>query len=366
MQHAMCRQHMQTKSGSNYCLLLGCLIKLRSSTANRSTCSTHRFAVPPQQQQSGPDISQLSPELQSQWDHGKNAHLGSIVIKPQSNRKAHWICRNCPDGLSHMWETKVQDRTRGRGCPFCAGQKVCPHNSLHGTAPEVAMDWDTAKNPGFPRDYTASSQHRADWLCDKCGHGWQAKIADRVRHRTGCPHCASINQRRRLPTVTASSSSMKQYWDSQRNAEQGLFADVITIGSRQKANFVCDECPKSQPHTWTARVESVFRGRGCPCCSGHKVCTCNSLQTLRPGLAAEWCYALNEGTPDDYTARSNTEVWWQSDKRGRFKTTIDGRFYTLPEVSDMSFKHAQHLMVLVHVTDAQHKLHSTNRQRSQH
>ena len=32
----------------------------------------------------GPDISLLSPLLQSQWDHSNNAHLGNIVIKPHS------------------------------------------------------------------------------------------------------------------------------------------------------------------------------------------------------------------------------------------------------------------------------------------
>ena len=308
-------------------MILGCSLKLRSSTARRNNCSTHSCALSAQQQQSGPDTSQLSLALQSQWDHKKNAHLGSIVIKPHSNRKVHWICKKCPDGHPHRWEARVQDRTNSTGCPFCSGHRVCPHNSLPNTAPEVAMEWDTAKNPGSPHDYSPSSNYQAQWLCHKCGHGWQAKIADRIKYSTGCPHCISKRQRRRLPTVTASSSSVKWYWDSQRNAKQGLDPDQITLGSKQKANFICDQCPKSQPHTWTAVIQSVFRGRGCPCCSGHKVCKCNSLQTLRPDLAAEWCYASNKGTPADYTAKSMAEVWWQNDKREAWKASINGRFY---------------------------------------
>ena len=259
----------------------------------------------------------LTHKLQSQWDHESNADLGDIVIKPQSHRKVYWTCRKCPGGHPHTWEAEVVDRTRGRGCPFCSGQKVCPHNSCATTAPQVALEWDTAKNPGSPHDYTASSHHRAHWLCDTCGHGWQTSIRHRVALKTDCPHCASIRQRRRLPTVTASSSSMKQYWDSQRNAEQGLDSDAITIGSGQKANFVCNKCREQQAHTWRARVYDVFRGSGCPYCSSQKVCKCNSLQTLQPDLAAEWCYALNEGTPADYTAKSHMDVWWEDDKRGR-------------------------------------------------
>ena len=318
-------------------LFVGCSLKLRSATARRNSCCTHSCALPAQQQQSGPDISRLSPELKSQWDYEKNAHIGSIVIKPQSQRKVHWICKKCPGGHPHTWQASVQDRSNGRGCPFCSGHKVCPHNALPNTAPKVAMDWDIASNLGSPHDYTASSHHRAHWLCGKCGHGWQARIADRAKRSSGCPHCASTKGRRRLPTVTASSSSMKLYWDSQRNAEQGLNPDKITVGSKQTANFVCNTCPQMQAHLWTARVDNVFRGTGCPCCSGHKVCKCNSLQTLRPDLAAEWSYALNERNPDDYTAQSHEMVWWQNDKRGRWKARINSRSkrQCVPQVAAM-------------------------------
>ena len=249
----------------------------------------------------------------------------------------HWICRKCPDGHLHRWEARVVKRTHGHGCPFCSGQKVCPHNSLASTAPQVAMDWDTAKNPDTPHDYTSHSKHQAHWLCKTCGHGWQTSIKTRVKSGTGCPHCASTRQRRRLPTVTASSSSMKAYWDAHRNAEQGLDPDAITIGSQQKANFICEKCSKAQAHRWTAIVKNVFRGSGCPYCSGTRVCKCNSLQTLRPDIAAEWCYALNKGTPDDYTAQAHAVVWWQNGKRGRWKTRIHTRYYSTcnPQVAAM-------------------------------
>ena len=306
-------------------MLLGCSVKFRSrAAAGHNSCSSHATTA---QHQTGPDISQLSPELQSQWDHESNADLANVVIKPHSHRRVYWTCTQCPDGHPHSWEAKVASRTHGTGCPLCSGHKVCPHNSLPSTAPQVARDWDTAKNSGSPHDYAARSGHQAHWLCNKCGHGWQTRIVNRVKYKSGCPQCASIRQRRRLPTVTASSSSMKQYWDSQRNTEQGLDPDAITIGSGQKANFVCNKCREQQAHTWRARVYDVFRGSGCPYCSSQKVCKCNSLQTLQPDLAAEWCYALNKGTPADYTAKSHREVWWENDKRGRWKASIKRRFY---------------------------------------
>ena len=39
-------------------------------------------------EQAGPDTSRLAPHLQQEWDHAANAHLGSIIIAPQSIKKA--------------------------------------------------------------------------------------------------------------------------------------------------------------------------------------------------------------------------------------------------------------------------------------
>jgi len=48
--------------------------------------------------QLGPDISQLKPHLQQQWDQEANAHLGSVVIKQHSGKRVQWICDQCPNG----------------------------------------------------------------------------------------------------------------------------------------------------------------------------------------------------------------------------------------------------------------------------
>ena len=55
--------------------------------------------------------------------------------------------------------------------------------------------------------------------------------------------------------------------------------------------------------------------------------SCLQVQ-LTADLAAEWCYALNQKTPNDYTAKSNMEVWWQTGKRGEWMEGINTRFYS--------------------------------------
>ena len=124
-------------------------------------------------QQTGPTISRIDPALQQQWDHAANAHLGTLDIKPYSNRKVWWTCDQCPDGHLHSWEASVSSRTRGRGCPQCCGRKVCKHNSLATKAPQVAAQWDSETNDGTPEDLTAQSHQLVGWLCDVCGNDWR-------------------------------------------------------------------------------------------------------------------------------------------------------------------------------------------------
>ncbi len=96
--------------------------------------------------QQGPDISRLKPNVQQEWDHARNGHLGSVVMRPFSAAKVWWRCDKCPDGKPHQWESEVRSRTEVSGCPFCSSQAVCTHNSLASLAPHIAKDWDYAEN----------------------------------------------------------------------------------------------------------------------------------------------------------------------------------------------------------------------------
>ena len=281
----------------------------------------------PDKQQGKPDISLLSPRVQSIWDHARNAHLGNSVIKPQSHLEAYWMCTKCPDGHPHRWKARVYNTSSNRGCPFCSGHDVCHHNSLARKAPHLVQEWDPAKNLLTPHDYPAGSGHRAHWKCHQ-GHCWQAKIVERANGKTGCPVCAKARPRQRLPTLTSSTSQVMQLWDWEQNTKAGLDPSNLTCGISTKAHFTCDQCPKMQSHKWSAAIQNVVRASGCPYCSSHKVCKCNSLETLRPDLAAEWCYAKNEGTPSDYTIRSNEVVWWETAERGQWQASIDSRTYS--------------------------------------
>ena len=117
--------------------------------------------------------------------HDRNNHLGNVVVSTLSNRRVWWSCPKCPDGCSHIWEAIISSRSRGTGCPFCSGQKVCQHNSLATKAPEVAHYWHPDKNlPLSPDTVTAHSKCRAHWLCPACKHEWQTSVYAKVNYQT--------------------------------------------------------------------------------------------------------------------------------------------------------------------------------------
>ena len=278
-------------------------------------------------QEQGPDISLLSPVLQRQWDHAKNAHYGNILIRPYSNRKPWWQCNQCPLGHRHAWQARIDQRSNGTSCPFCTSQKVCQHNSLATKHPDVAVEFSD-RNQGTAHDYTAGSGEEVFWRCN-FGHDYIASVKCRTVQKGGCPECFAARQlsqpKQKHPVLADSRHAMLQYWDSELNGKEGLKLNKIRCRSNKLCNWVCHCCPRGQPHRWQACPNTLYRGHRCPCCSGHQACICNSLESLFPDIAAEWDYTRNTGTPDDYSAGSNSKVWWVSQKRGSFQTRIRRR-----------------------------------------
>lgn len=287
--------------------------------------------VPSSQQ--GPDISGPKPNLQREWDHPKNSHLGSIVVTPQSNRKAWWKCDKCPHGKSHEWESIVQARSVGCDCPFCASVAVCSHNSLATLAPHIAKEWDHAANDVTPDDCTWRSSITASWVCHVCSHRWATSICSRVKLNSGCPECYAARRghkkdgtRTSHPTLAATSHPMMLQFDYALNRVAGLDPDKIKCGSHKRVHWICYDCPKGQVHRWTVSPNVRFHhNRGCPYCGNKKACKCNSLQTRCPEIAAEWDYSKNAKTPNDYLAYSQDVVWWTSPQRPTWQQSIKTR-----------------------------------------
>ena len=128
-----------------------------------------------------------NPKLLEEWDFAKNGDLNPNFISYGSTKKVWWKCKN-----GHSYLCSINHRTRGRGCPICAGKVVVPGiNDFASAFPELAKEWHPTKNGCYlPMHFTAKSQKIIWWKCSKCGYEWQTTISHRT-NGTKCPKCHS-------------------------------------------------------------------------------------------------------------------------------------------------------------------------------
>lgn len=115
----------------------------------------------------------------------KNAPLTPKDVTSYCN-KAHWW--RCYRG--HSWKAVVSNRHLGTGCPYCSGHLPIPgENDLATTHPQLAQQWNTARNEGkLPSQYLPLSNKIVWWRCEH-DHEWQATIFTRILG-SGCPYCS--------------------------------------------------------------------------------------------------------------------------------------------------------------------------------
>jgi hypothetical protein len=195
------------------------------------------------------------PDIAKQWDYSKNGNVQPSDVLPKSGRKFWWICPK-----HHSYKTQVSTRTSGRNCPICSGNKVVYETSLAGTNPELAKEWNYDRNIDHkPEEIGPNSQYRVWWKCEK-GHEWQATVANRNYHKSGCPDCGKwrVSPEHNLlivnPLVAAE-------WHPEKNHKKS--PAEFTPNSGHKAWWKC-----KYGHTWNSTINHRNNGAGCPYCGG--------------------------------------------------------------------------------------------------
>lgn len=64
------------------------------------------------------DLATKHPELVKQWHPTKNGNLKPTDVFANSERRVWWKCDK-----GHEWEAIISGRSRGNGCPYCAGKR---------------------------------------------------------------------------------------------------------------------------------------------------------------------------------------------------------------------------------------------------
>lgn len=261
------------------------------------------------------DLATINPKLAEQWDYEKNYTLTPDKVTANSGKKAWWLCSR-----GHSWLACIQDRNKGLGCPYCAGQKLIEgENDLLTKFPALVMQWDYLKNKIKPNEVHVFSNKYAWWICEK-GHSWRAVIANRSLLGRGCPYCSGykvITGKNDLATLYP---ELAKEWDYENNGS--LTPTMVAAKSKKKASWVC-----SKGHRWKATVASrSVKGNGCPYCNGHKaIAGVNDLATVNSKLAQEWDYDKNVISIKNVKLKSNMKVWWKCKNGHSWKATVCNR-----------------------------------------
>ena len=130
------------------------------------------------------DLQTLNPILANEWDYDKNGEITPDMVTLGSTRKVWWKCSE-----GHEWQAVINNRSKGRGCPYCSGRyAIKGKNDLKTVNPTLAKEWNYEKNNGLtPAELLPNSDKKVWWKCSN-GHEWQATIGSRNKG-SSCPIC---------------------------------------------------------------------------------------------------------------------------------------------------------------------------------
>lgn len=261
-------------------------------------------------------ILSLKPQIADEWNYERNGDLKPAFFAPNSGKLVWWKCHK-----GHEWQSRIQSRNRGIGCPYCSGRNaVKGENDLKTVNPSLAKEWNYERNNGLtPSDVLPNSEIKAWWICEN-GHEWQAMIGNRTKGR-GCPYCSGKKVLKGFNDLQTVIPDLASEWHATKNGN--LKPCDVTKGSNKKVWWMC-----SKGHEWQACICHRSKGAGCPYCSSRMVLKdFNDLQSVNPDLASEWNYEKNNGlTPDEVTPNSNKSIWWKCRDCGyEWKTSVSNR-----------------------------------------
>lgn len=264
------------------------------------------------------DLETLYPNVAKEWDYELNDKIPSEYFG-SSNYKVHWICVK-----GHRYEAKINDRTksRGTGCPYCAGNKILiGYNDLKTLFPQFEKEWDYKKNNRHIESVSPHSGYKAWWICHN-NHSYAARVSDRTKTKgTGCPYCSGRKVLQGYNDISYLFPNIAEEWDYEKNYP--LTPDNVTKGKKEKFWWKC-----KYNHSWKATLSSRCNLKtGCPYCAGEKtIIGINDLQTLYPRIAEEWNYEKNSPIkPKEVMPNCGKKYWWRCNKGHEWEVSPNSR-----------------------------------------
>lgn len=316
------------EKGHEWCAV----IKSRTAGCGCPICKNHTVAAGEN------SLADQYPDLCREWDHEKNAPLSPEQVLPGTTRKVWWRCTR-----GHTWNANINSRTKGSGCPYCAGTRVIPgETDLRTQFPEIVAQWDQEKNGMMrPEKISPYSNRKAWWTCEK-GHSYYMGIAQRTHSGRNCPYCTGKKVLPGFNDLATLYPAVSAQWDPDRNG--ALTPNQVMASGGNRVWWICEK-----GHSYSAVISSrTSGGCGCPYCSGNKVLPgFNDLATRDPIVAAQWNDELNGTlTPDQVTSGSARRVWWRCAFGHQWRTAVCHRTGSRRTGCPVCAKHTVHSTIV--------------------
>lgn len=201
------------------------------------------------------DLATKYPSLAEEWDSHKNEGISPDMFLPGSAKSVWWKGK-----CGHEWKTAIANRTKGKGCPFCAQVKTLKgFNDLKTNKPDLLLEWDYEKNSDRPDELSSKSSKSVWWICSR-GHSYRMRIAHRVDGH-GCPYCAGQKPIVGENDLATTNPDIVSEWHPQKN---GVLKPTDVMRYSEKKVWWLGVCG----HEWETSVVSRVVGKtGCPICN---------------------------------------------------------------------------------------------------
>lgn len=230
------------------------------------------------------------PQLASEWDYNRNI-ITPDLCSPGTNKEKYWW--KCPNNFCgcHIYDATINNRVNGKNCPYCFGNKICHHNNLVLSHPDLIKEWDYERNNKRPDEYASMSKEKVWWICprNQCGcHRYYSEISQRTRLNSGCPYCSGRyacdhnNLAIMFPKLT-------DEWDCLKNTNA---PHNYLPFSHEKVWWKCNNqrCPNDSYHMPISK--RTARNSGCPSCNksiGENIIV-TVLHLLNIDFSREWIH----------------------------------------------------------------------------
>ena len=187
--------------------------------------------------------------------------------------------------------------------------------SLEVLYPEIAKEWNYAKNKGLlPSQFYATSSRKVWWIC-KNNHEYECTISHRTIDNNSCPYCSNQKILKGYNDLATTNPDLLQEWNYNKNNKLGIYPDCVFSGSHKKVWWICNN-----KHEWEASISNKSKGRGCPICSNKIIIKgINDLSSTHKKILNMWDYNKNNRQglfPENYSYGSSKKVFWLCPKCG--------------------------------------------------